>query len=159
MSFTGFGYKNKFDPRRQNDTSYQGVRKLLKSLNGLASDDLHCIVRIRTKWGFDQSCKFSKTGNVKGGGTLTGVKQQGLKAKSKAWVVGGISSWSLVILMHGDGVLGWLGGWWLVGWFTSWLLVILMHGDGVMGELGGWLVYFLVDGDLDDGVMVLWVVG
>ena len=28
------------------------------------------------------------------------------------WVVGGISSWSLVILMHGDGVLGGLGGWW-----------------------------------------------
>ena len=37
----------------------------------------------------------------------------------------------------------------MVGWFTSWSLVILMHGDGVMGGLGGWLVYFLVVGDLD----------
>ena len=33
-------------------------------------------------------------------------------------MVGGISSWSLVILMHGDGVLGGLGGWW-----DFWLVV------------------------------------
>ena len=46
--------------------------------------------------------------------------------------------------MHGDGVMGWLGG-----WFTSWLLVILMHGDGFMGGLVGWLAYFLVVGDFD----------
>ena len=41
----------------------------------------------------------------------------------------------------------WVG--WVVGWFTSWSLVILMHGDGVMGWLGGKLVYFLVVGDFD----------
>ena len=87
MSFTGFGYKDKFDPRRQNDTSYQGVRKLLKLHDSLASDDLHSTGRIRTKWGFDQSCKFSKTGNVEVRGTLTGVEQQGLKARL-GWLVG-----------------------------------------------------------------------
>ena len=75
MSFTGFGYKNKFDPRRQNDTSYQGVRKLLKLRDSLASDDLHCTGRIRTKRGFDQSFKSKKTGNVEVGGTLTDVQQ------------------------------------------------------------------------------------
>ena len=75
MSFTGFGYKNKFDPKIQNDQSYQGVRKLLKLHNSQARDDFHCIGRIRTEWGFDQSCIFTKTGNVEAGGTLTGVQQ------------------------------------------------------------------------------------
>ena len=34
------------------------------------------------------------------------------------WVVGGISGCSVVILMHADGVMGWLGGWW-----DFWLVV------------------------------------
>ena len=33
-------------------------------------------------------------------------------------MVGGISGWSLVNLMHGIGVLGGLGGWWVF-----WLVV------------------------------------
>ena len=33
--------------------------------------------------------------------------------------------------------------------FASWLLVILMHGDDVMGVLAGWLVHFLVVVDFD----------
>ena len=49
VSFTIFGYKNKFDPRRQNDTPYQEARKLLKFHNSLASDNLHCTGRISTK--------------------------------------------------------------------------------------------------------------
>ena len=31
----------------------------------------------------------------------------------------------------------------MVGWFTSWSLVILMHGEGVMGGLGGSLVILM----------------
>ena len=41
----------------------------------------------------------------------------------------------------------WVGQ--VVGWFTSWLLVILMLGDGVMGGLDSWLVCFVVVSDFD----------
>ena len=96
MSLTGFGYKNKFDPRRKNDTSYQGVKKRLKLHNSVARDDFHCTGRIRTKWGFDQSCLYTKTRNVEVGGTLTGLQQR---------------RWKL----H-------LGG--LVGWWDFWMVVV-----------------------------------
>ena len=41
----------------------------------------------------------------------------------------------------------WVG--WVVGRFTSWSLVILMHGDGAMGGLDGWSVYHLAVGDFN----------
>ena len=33
-----------------------------------------------------------------------------------------------------DGILGGFGGWQVVGWFSSWSLVILIQGDVVLGS-------------------------
>ena len=37
----------------------------------------------------------------------------------------------------------------MVGGILSWSLVVLMHCDGVLGGLGGWWDFFLVVGDFD----------
>ena len=53
-------------------------------------------------------------------------------------MVGGISGWSLVNLMHGDGVLGGLGGWW-----DFWLVVGEFDAQYWCFRWVEWLVGFL----------------